>query len=81
MPPQYGLRRAAAPAALVLAALAAACGVSAVEPQSSSRQATWTVSRRDFVHSVRLSGTVEAVQSTTISTPRLSGQRTAPRSP
>lgn len=74
MPPQYGLRRAAAPAALLLAALAAACGVSAVEPQSSSRQATWTVSRRDFVHSVRLSGTVEAVQSTTISTPRLSGQ-------
>jgi multidrug efflux pump subunit AcrA (membrane-fusion protein) len=32
-----------------------------------------TVVRRDFVRSVRLSGTVEAVESTTISAPRLSG--------
>ena len=31
------------------------------------------VARRDFVRSVRLNGTVEAIQSTTISTPRLSG--------
>jgi HlyD family secretion protein len=32
-----------------------------------------TVARRDFVHQLRLSGTVEAVQSTTISAPRLAG--------
>ena len=36
-----------------------------------------TVSRRDFIRSVRLSGTVEAVQSTTVSAPRLSGPNTA----
>lgn len=34
---------------------------------------TATVERRDFVRSIRLSGTVEAVESTTITTPRLSG--------
>ena len=48
------------------------------EPQPSGgaragRQPTATVGRRDLVRSVRLSGTVEAVQSTTISVPRLSG--------
>jgi multidrug efflux pump subunit AcrA (membrane-fusion protein) len=32
------------------------------------------VTRRDFVRGVRLSGTVEAVESTTVSTPRLRGQ-------
>jgi len=37
------------------------------------RDNTFTVARCDFVRSVRLSGTVEAVQSTTISAPRLSG--------
>jgi multidrug efflux pump subunit AcrA (membrane-fusion protein) len=37
------------------------------------RQGTLTVSRRAFVRAVRLSGTVEAVQSTTIAAPRLSG--------
>ena len=37
------------------------------------RQATVSVARRDFVRSVRLSGTVEAVQSTTIAAPRLAG--------
>ena len=30
--------------------------------------------RRDFVRSIRLSGSVEAVEATTISTPRLAGQ-------
>ncbi len=38
-----------------------------------SREATATVATRDFVKSVRLSGTVEAVESTTIAGPRLSG--------
>jgi multidrug efflux pump subunit AcrA (membrane-fusion protein) len=48
--------------------------VSAAPPgQSGGRQATVTLARRDFVRSVRLSGTVEAIQSTTISAPRLSG--------
>jgi HlyD family secretion protein len=39
----------------------------------SGRSDVYTVARRDFVRSLRLSGTVEAIQSTTISTPRLSG--------
>lgn len=36
--------------------------------------ATYTVARRDFVRSVRLNGTVEAVESTAIQAPRLAGQ-------
>lgn len=42
-------------------------------PASGRRQSASTVARRDFVRSVRLSGTVEAVQSTTVSVPRLAG--------
>jgi HlyD family secretion protein len=45
-------------------------------PAGASERGTATVARRDFVRSVRLSGTVEAVQSTTIATPRLSGPGT-----
>jgi hypothetical protein len=41
--------------------------------QSARRPTTATVTKRDFVRQVRLSGTVEAVDSTTIATPRLSG--------
>src|SRR5262249_26833176 len=41
-----------------------------------AREGTITLSRRDFVRSVRLSGTVEAVQSTTVAAPRLSGPNT-----
>ena len=44
--------------------------------ESGGRQTSVTVARRDFVRSVRLSGTVEAVQSTTVSAPRLSGPNT-----
>ena len=40
---------------------------------TSRRQSTFQVVRRDFVHSLRLSGTVEAIESTTISVPRLAG--------
>jgi HlyD family secretion protein len=49
--------------------------VSAAEQSGAprGRQATATIGRRDFVRIVRLSGTVEAIQSTTISAPRLSG--------
>ena len=41
--------------------------------QQGRRPTTATVTRQDFVRSIRLSGTVEAVDSTTIATPRLSG--------
>jgi multidrug efflux pump subunit AcrA (membrane-fusion protein) len=44
--------------------------------QSRRRPATSTVERRDFVRSIRLSGTVEAVDSTTIPAPRLRGPNT-----
>jgi multidrug resistance efflux pump len=40
---------------------------------NTGRQATFTVARRDFVRGIRLSGTVEAVETTTIAAPRLSG--------
>ena len=40
---------------------------------SGRRQTTATVKRQDFIRSVRLSGTVEAVESTTVAAPRLSG--------
>ena len=43
---------------------------------SNRRQSTFTVARRDFVRAVRLSGSVEAIQSMTISAPRLSGPNT-----
>ena len=42
-------------------------------PAYGRREATYTVAKRDFVRSIRLSGTVEAVESTTIAAPRLSG--------
>jgi HlyD family secretion protein len=42
--------------------------------QSGQRQTVATISRQDFVKSIRLAGTVEAVQATTVSTPRLAGQ-------
>lgn len=46
------------------------------QPSPGRRQATSTVNRREFVHAVRLSGTVEAVESTTIAVPRLRGPNT-----
>ena len=67
-----------------LVLLVAAVGVSAAALRSARdpdppadtgrRSTTATVTRRDFVRSVRLSGTVEAVQATTVSVPRLAGQ-------
>lgn len=47
------------------------------EPSRRGRASTATVARRDFVRGVRLSGTVEAVQSTTVAAPRLSGPNTS----
>ena len=62
--------------ACILAAAAAVFFVRArgAEPQSAMRQATCTVARKDFVRSIRLSGTVEAIEATTVSAPRLQGQ-------
>jgi HlyD family secretion protein len=45
----------------------------AVQSVPRGRDATVTVARRDFVRSIRLTGTVEAVQATTIAAPRLAG--------
>jgi HlyD family secretion protein len=64
----------------VLAALAVAAGglslrARAPEPKGpGNANTTFTVVRRDFVRSLRLSGTVEAVESTSIQAPRLAGQ-------
>ena len=74
-------RAAAAAAALVAIGFAVSEGLpsspaslafAAGEPQTG-RQATATVARRNFTRNLRLSGTVEAIQSTTIAAPRLSG--------
>src|SRR5690606_12179987 len=64
--------------AIVVAAAAGAALLSARDPGSGSvvparTPGTATVERRDFVRTIRLSGTVEAVESTTITAPRLSG--------
>ncbi len=67
-------------AVFLLAALAVAvAGLSlrarAPEPKATGNaNATFTVTRRDFVRSLRLNGTVEAVESTSIQAPRLSVQ-------
>lgn len=45
-----------------------------VPVQAGGRQPTVQVKRQEFVRSLRLAGTVEAVQATTISVPRLAGQ-------
>jgi multidrug efflux pump subunit AcrA (membrane-fusion protein) len=42
-------------------------------PAARARESTVTLERRDFSRGIRLTGTVEAVESTTVSTPRLSG--------
>jgi HlyD family secretion protein len=82
MPPAFRSRWLLAFAALIVVVLAGAAMMSARDPsvsetaQSGRRQNTATVTRRDFVRSVRIAGTVEAVQATTISTPRLAGQNT-----
>jgi HlyD family secretion protein len=68
-------------AAVILAVIGVGAAISAGDPEpmteSGRRQSTSTVKRREFVRSLRLSGTVEAVQAVTISTPRLAGQSSA----
>jgi multidrug resistance efflux pump len=46
----------------------------APEQTGGGRGTTVAVKRQDFIRSLRLSGTVEAVEATTITTPRLAGQ-------
>ena len=63
---------------IVASAVIGAAGLSlrarAPEPKGAAANAILKVLRRDFVRSVRLNGTVEAVQSTSIQAPRLAGQ-------
>lgn len=71
-------RSAAALGALVLVAgsavfLSARQSVPAPASDAGTRQGAVTIARRDFVQAVRLSGTVEAVESTTLAAPRLAG--------
>jgi multidrug efflux pump subunit AcrA (membrane-fusion protein) len=66
-------------AALAVLALAATVVVrlnAGATPPGAGRAGatTYTVAKRDFVRTVRLNGTVEAVQSTAIQAPRLAGQ-------
>ncbi|MEX1130310.1 MAG: HlyD family efflux transporter periplasmic adaptor subunit [Vicinamibacterales bacterium] len=82
MDPQK-IRRWSVPAGVlfVLAAGVVVTMSSARGPQPAQgagrREATYTVATRDFVRSLRLSGTVEAVQSTTIAAPRIAGPNTS----
>jgi HlyD family secretion protein len=66
-----------AAAVIGLVATGAVALMSAPDPApqapARSRAATVTAARRDFVRSIRLTGTVEAVQATTIAAPRLAG--------
>jgi multidrug resistance efflux pump len=62
-------------AAVVTAALVAArVHARAPEQRAAAGSGTYTVARQDFVRSLRLNGTVEAVESTAIQAPRLAGQ-------
>src|SRR5206468_2891379 len=61
-------------AVLVVAAAGLSLRARAPEPKAAAGNATVAIARRDFVRSVRLNGTVEAVESTGIQAPRLAGQ-------
>jgi multidrug efflux pump subunit AcrA (membrane-fusion protein) len=74
MKPRYLLAGATAVVVLAgAAALLSARDPQATGPAGRGRDGTVAIARRDFVRVVRLSGTVEAVQSTTVAAPRLSG--------
>src|SRR5437868_4344507 len=55
------------------AGLMSARGGEIPQAPTRGRSTTVTVGRRDFVQALRISGTVEAVQATTVAAPRLSG--------
>lgn len=78
MEPRTGRRWGLAALVTAVVASVAATVFSARDAQlppiaEGRRDLTYTVEKRDFVRSVRLSGTVEAVESTTVAAPRLSG--------
>lgn len=62
-----------AAAAIWFSAAGGRAVAAADQSSAGGRRSTFTVERRDFVRALRLSGTVEAIQSTTIAVPRLSG--------
>ena len=80
MPPKAAFRLSIVLGVLLVSVAAGAALMRTRDPgnsesaQSGRRQTTATVKRQDFIRSVRMAGTVEAVQSTTVSTPRLAGQ-------
>jgi multidrug efflux pump subunit AcrA (membrane-fusion protein) len=64
-------------AVLAIAVAGLSLRARASEPKTASNTGTsYTVARREFVKSLRLSGTVEAVEATNVSAPRLAGQNT-----
>lgn len=73
------LRRWALPGLLIVVLGAVAASLASVRaqrpniPGPSDTDTSYTVVVREFVRSVRLSGTVEAVEATTVAAPRLSG--------
>src|SRR5688500_9712303 len=73
------LRRWALPGLLIVVLGAGAAAVASVRTQRPAASSlpqnddVYTVTAREFVHAVRLSGTVEAVEATTVAAPRLSG--------
>jgi HlyD family secretion protein len=75
MPKRSYIRAAIAVAAAIAATgfLRAAETPGAPSAQQRGADATSVVARRDFVRAIRLTGTVEAVQATTIAAPRLAG--------
>jgi HlyD family secretion protein len=80
MPPKAALRLSIVLGVLLVTVAAGAALMRSRDPmnpefaQSGRQQTTAVAKRQDFVRSVRLAGTVEAVQATTVSTPRLAGQ-------
>jgi len=79
MPPKIYSRLWIAAAVILISAATGAALMRSRDPgiletgHFSRRATTATVTRQDFLRTVRLSGTVEAVESTTIAAPRLSG--------
>jgi len=71
------LLAAAVVAALVVAVVGFSLRVRATESKAPGTASTrYTIARKDFVKTLRLSGTVEAVEATNVSAPRLAGQNT-----
>jgi multidrug efflux pump subunit AcrA (membrane-fusion protein) len=59
---------------VIAAGLSMGTSARTAPPAGTTTSGSAVVKRQDFIRSLRLSGTVEAVQATTIATPRLAGQ-------